>query len=153
MIWLLDIPGSCVEKDSPIAPDIIAQNELYRQLLNKKKVQNESFSERGVQTLNLPLKSKEVSIAPPKSKEAGSSATEWDIVDTFKQVSDQAKVLQNIELKNNEHFDTILMEELDKEPGSWLDYEGSITDTQEKEKKKDLSILTVRSVHSCLTAW
>jgi hypothetical protein len=31
-IWLLDIPGSCVEKDGPFAPETILRNELYKQV-------------------------------------------------------------------------------------------------------------------------
>ena len=91
-IWLLDIPGSCVEKDSPVVAEIIQQNEMYKQMVTRKKVQNESFTDRGIQTLNYPPKPKEVQIVPNKKKEMGSSATEWDIFDSFNKKSGEEYV-------------------------------------------------------------
>ncbi len=75
-----------MEKDGPMAPETTLRNEMYKQMQLNKKIQNESFIERGVQTFNNALKTKEVQIAPPKRKDVGIVASEWDIYDSFNQI-------------------------------------------------------------------
>jgi hypothetical protein len=80
---LLFIPSSLVQNDAEEYTAIASENKKYEEL-KANKVGSDSYMQRGSQTLNLTLKSKE--IAKPKFEQESKDlqATNWDIDDASK---------------------------------------------------------------------
>jgi hypothetical protein len=108
--------------------------------------------ERGVQTLNNSMKTKEVQITPAKKKEIGVSATEWSIYDSFHVPDEYLSIPVHIqfwsacsdEQSQDQNGSKIVMSDLDKEPGTWIDIDPNIpSESGEKDTAKDLAVLKV----------
>jgi hypothetical protein len=81
---LLFIPSSQIQNDTEEFAQVAAESKKYDEL-KANKVGSDSYMQRGSQTLNLTLKSKE--IAKPKFEQESKDlqATNWDIDDASKQ--------------------------------------------------------------------
>ncbi|XP_007908233.1 dynein axonemal intermediate chain 4 isoform X2 [Callorhinchus milii] len=89
----LDIPVEMISVDSPEAEDVKKQNEAYV-LLCKERAGNDRFVERMVQTFNGAPKSKEVQSEKINIKDAGVTATLWDMHDTFQAMDFEDQIKQ-----------------------------------------------------------
>eukprot|EP00794_Sanderia_malayensis_P008014 gene8013-8873_t len=84
-IWLLDLPGTSIAKDSEDAQKVINQNERYEELM-KNRAGNDMYIERGMQTYNNAPKHKELQTIPVGKQEIGCMATTWDVYDTYAKI-------------------------------------------------------------------
>lgn len=116
---LLFIPSSQVQQDTEEFNVVAAESKKYDEL-KSNKVGSDSYMQRGSQTLNLTLKSKE--IAKPKFEQESKDlqATNWDIDDASKQklVSDAKKQ----QIQYGQMVDDLITEKL-KNPHCLIDAE------------------------------
>ncbi|XP_071121367.1 dynein axonemal intermediate chain 4-like isoform X3 [Mytilus edulis] len=89
-IWLLDMPTVCVSNEADEAKSIQEKNEKYLQL-QKNKVGNDQYMERGMNTFNEPPKVKVVQTTKITHSEVGVNATTWDMYDTFEALEKEKK--------------------------------------------------------------
>ncbi|XP_063442317.1 dynein axonemal intermediate chain 4-like isoform X1 [Mytilus trossulus] len=89
-IWLLDMPTVCVSNEADEAKSIQEKNEKYLQL-QKNKVGNDQYMERGMNTFNEPPKVKVVQTTKITHSEIGVNATTWDMYDTFEALEKEKK--------------------------------------------------------------
>jgi hypothetical protein len=80
---LLFIPSCQVQKDSEEFTAIAAENKKYDEL-KANKIGSDSYMQRGSQTLNLTLKSKEIPKPKFEQESKDLQATFWDISDASK---------------------------------------------------------------------
>ncbi|XP_048760663.1 dynein axonemal intermediate chain 4-like isoform X4 [Ostrea edulis] len=83
-IWLLDMPGTSVSNEAEEAASIKKRNEEYQEL-QKNRVGNDRYMERGMNTFNEPAKYKTVQTSKISCVDTGIMATTWDMYDTFEQ--------------------------------------------------------------------
>ncbi|XP_065904166.1 dynein axonemal intermediate chain 4-like [Dysidea avara] len=81
-IWMLDIPGTWVAKESEEAAEVTEKNAKYKELI-KTRAGNDRFVPREMQTINNPPKNKDIQTIPVVTKEVGVLATTWDMYDTY----------------------------------------------------------------------
>ena len=75
---LLFIPSSLVQNDAEEYTVIASENKKYEEL-KSNKVGSDSYMQRGSQTLNLTLKSKEIPKTKFEQESKALQATNWDI--------------------------------------------------------------------------
>lgn len=81
---LLHIPGVRVQQETKEAEEATARNATYQEVCSTfLKGSADMFGHRHTQTLNWAQKNKEVTAAPPATRDAGCVATTWDIYDSF----------------------------------------------------------------------
>jgi hypothetical protein len=80
---LLFIPSSLVQNDAEEYTVIASENKKYEEL-KSNKVGSDSYMQRGSQTLNLTLKSKEIPKPKFEQESKDLQATNWDIDDASK---------------------------------------------------------------------
>ncbi|XP_064626087.1 dynein axonemal intermediate chain 4-like isoform X1 [Lineus longissimus] len=85
MIWLLDMPGICVSLESDEATAIKEKNEKYKALV-KSRIGNDLYAERGMNTFNDAPKVKHVQTTKINYNDVGSTATLWDMFDTYEAI-------------------------------------------------------------------
>ncbi len=90
-IWLIDVPGSSVEKESQIGQEVMSRNEVYKNILANRKIHIDNFTDKGIQTFAWASKTKDVQTEYHKSKDLSIMATEWDIFDSFTKEEEQEK--------------------------------------------------------------
>jgi hypothetical protein len=81
-IWMLDLPSTCVMRDTPESAEVIAANDKYRDL-KKIRIGNDSYEDRETQTFDYAPKTKEIQAVPVGTRDEGCDATAWDIYDTM----------------------------------------------------------------------
>jgi hypothetical protein len=69
--------------DLKLAEKVIAENKLYKELLEKRKGAKDQYTARGAQTFNPLHINKRVQAEPLPVREVGVQATTWDIYDTM----------------------------------------------------------------------
>ncbi|KAJ8040489.1 WD repeat-containing protein 78 [Holothuria leucospilota] len=104
VIWLLDIPGTCVSQETDDAADIRSKNEKYAELC-KARDGNDRYAERGMQTFNDAPKNKDVQTSKVEHMDAGSMATTWDLYDTYNELNKE-KSSSSEEIREDEDGDT-----------------------------------------------
>ncbi|RQM19394.1 hypothetical protein B5M09_011639 [Aphanomyces astaci] len=97
-MMLFEWHSICVGQDTPDHGIVVAKNRKYLEMCGSKRG-SDSYVENRTQTLQLAQKTKEVMTAPPATRDAASSATDWDIFD-----STQA----DIDMSGNDHDDAAL---------------------------------------------
>jgi hypothetical protein len=80
-IWMVDLPDTCVGRDSAEAAAVAEGNARYAALV-KARIGNDSYVERAMQTFDFAPKNKDVQKNPILTEESGCQATVWDIYDT-----------------------------------------------------------------------
>ncbi|KAJ3110400.1 WD repeat-containing protein 78 [Phlyctochytrium bullatum] len=82
-IWLLDLPSVAVSNDfAEEAATVREKNAKYQELLGSR-ANNENFTDRGMQTFNNFLKTKEVQVSGPTVTGAECQVTRWAIYDAY----------------------------------------------------------------------
>ncbi|XP_062854134.1 dynein axonemal intermediate chain 4 [Trichomycterus rosablanca] len=81
-LWLLDLPPVCVSEDSDDAELVKERNEAYTELC-KTRAGNDKYVERSAQTFNGAPKSKEVQCDSVVMVDKGTTATVWEMYDTY----------------------------------------------------------------------
>lgn len=79
-IMLFELRSVCVALDAPNHQAVVARNKRYVELCAGKKG-SDRYVEGRSQTLQLAQKAKEVMTAPPATRDAAVTATDWDIFD------------------------------------------------------------------------
>lgn len=80
---VLHIPGHQVwEEDEETVEEVTAQNEAYRNCLERHK-EKDKFFERHAQTFNNTNRFKEIQALPPTMCDTGAQITTWDIFDSY----------------------------------------------------------------------
>ncbi|XP_048833522.1 dynein axonemal intermediate chain 4 [Brienomyrus brachyistius] len=80
--WLLDMPAVSVSVDAAEAESVEERNRAYVGLC-KNRMGNDKYVERGMQTINGALKTKEVQSEAVSLADAAVMATTWDMYDTY----------------------------------------------------------------------
>jgi hypothetical protein len=116
---LLFIPSSLVQNDAEEYTVIASENKKYEEL-KQNKVGSDSYMQRGSQTLNLTLKSKEIPKPKFEQESKDLQATNWDIDDASKQqrVSEAKKQ----QIQYTQMVDDLIAEKL-KNPNCLIDAE------------------------------
>uniref|UniRef100_A0A7S3NQ65 Dynein axonemal intermediate chain 4 n=1 Tax=Aureoumbra lagunensis TaxID=44058 RepID=A0A7S3NQ65_9STRA len=91
---LLEISGCCVARDATDKSTVEASNEKYEQLLIEK-VSSDRFIQRQAQTHNAAIKERAVATDPVQMNESGTQATNWDIFDSIKNLSNATTMNEN----------------------------------------------------------
>lgn len=79
---ILELRSVCVAQDAPAHGAIAARNKRYVELCAQKKG-SDKYKDGRSQTLQLAQKAKEVMTAPPTTRDAATTATDWDIFDWY----------------------------------------------------------------------
>ncbi|CAG5118395.1 unnamed protein product [Candidula unifasciata] len=82
-IWMFDLPDTKVSTESAEAEKVISGIRAYTEL-QKSRVGNDLYAERGMNTFNEPLKLKSVHTQKIETQEVAAECTNWDMYDTFK---------------------------------------------------------------------
>ena len=82
-LWLLDMPGTWVDRDGENASAVIEATKKYEAHLERRRDNPDAFSERPAQTFNNAPKSKTVQTSATKMSSANTQASGADIVDTM----------------------------------------------------------------------
>nr|XP_023650492.1 WD repeat-containing protein 78 isoform X1 [Paramormyrops kingsleyae] len=80
--WLLDMPAVSVSVDAAEAESVKERNRAYIDLC-KNRMGNDKYVERGMQTFNGALKTKELQSEAVSLADAAVMATTWDMYDTY----------------------------------------------------------------------
>ena len=88
----LMIPSSWVQNDGEEFTHLSAENKKYDDL-RQNKIGSDSYTQRGSQTLNLTMKTKEIQKPKFEQESKDPQASKWDITDALKtqKVSDARK--------------------------------------------------------------
>lgn len=81
-INLFEMPSTCVLEDDRTVPQIEARNAAY-EVLCKSRIGNSRFAERGMQTINEPLKMKGTQASMADKAEKCDFAAVWDMFDEY----------------------------------------------------------------------
>ena len=81
-MWLLDLPGKCVEAGTGEAETVKEGNEKYQKLI-KDRVGNDLYADRGMQTFDNGRKMKHAQTNKISVEDKISMATTWDMYDTY----------------------------------------------------------------------
>ncbi|BFY99711.1 hypothetical protein BsWGS_02751 [Bradybaena similaris] len=124
-IWMFDMPDVKVSTESAEAETVIIGIRAYTEL-QKSRVGNDLYTERGMNTFNEPLKLKSVQTQKIETQDVALECTNWDMFDTFK----------------------ILYKELTE--GDNEDEEGTISRpiTPKEEDEEDAAVTTLKSASS-----
>ncbi|XP_024257640.1 dynein axonemal intermediate chain 4 [Oncorhynchus tshawytscha] len=82
-LWLLHMPAVSVSVDSEEAVSVKERNNLYMELC-KNRMGNDKYVERSMQTFNGAPKTKEVQSEAITMVDAATTATTWDMYDSFR---------------------------------------------------------------------
>uniref|UniRef100_A0A4W5RD87 Dynein axonemal intermediate chain 4 n=1 Tax=Hucho hucho TaxID=62062 RepID=A0A4W5RD87_9TELE len=82
-LWLLHMPAVSVSVDSEEAESVKERNNLYMELC-KNRMGNDKYVERSMQTFNGAPKTKEVQCEAITMVDAATTATTWDMYDSFR---------------------------------------------------------------------
>ncbi|XP_064791994.1 dynein axonemal intermediate chain 4 [Oncorhynchus masou masou] len=82
-LWLLHMPAVSVSVDSEEAESVKERNNLYMELC-KNRMGNDRYVERSMQTFNGAPKTKEVQSEAITMVDAATTATTWDMYDSFR---------------------------------------------------------------------
>ncbi|XP_036834501.1 dynein intermediate chain 4, axonemal isoform X3 [Oncorhynchus mykiss] len=82
-LWLLHMPAVSVSVDSEEAESVKERNNLYMELC-KNRMGNDKYVERSMQTFNGAPKTKEVQSEAITMVDAATTATTWDMYDSFR---------------------------------------------------------------------
>ncbi|XP_005105983.1 WD repeat-containing protein 78 isoform X2 [Aplysia californica] len=91
-IWMFDMPDIKVSKECEEATDIIERNKAYAEL-QKSRVGNDLYAERGMNTFNEPPKMKSVSTIKIDTAAVAVECTNWDMFDTYDALEKEKKAL------------------------------------------------------------
>lgn len=116
---LLFIPSSTIQNEGEEFNQVASMNKKYDEL-KANKVGSDSYMQRGSQTLNLTLKSKEIPKPKFEQESKDLQATNWDIDDASKQqrISDAKKQ----QISYGQMVDDLITEKL-KNPNCLIDAE------------------------------
>jgi len=89
-IWMFDLPDVKISKETEEAPIISERNALYLKL-QKSRVGNDLYAERGMNTFNEPPKMKSVSTIRIDTSAIGVECTSWDMYDTYEAIEQEKK--------------------------------------------------------------